>query len=417
MSGPSASRRPARRSRSAWRSPASYSASSILALCRSHRRCPRSGVFLQRVGEDPAGNTPESGARLGVRQGPSGVRAWPPARRSAASAPSPPPAAPSRPGRGTTPRSVGSGEVLQRLEDARKLLLTVHPSDELEAVREILTEEEEQQAAVPLAAATRDVLGRLEAADLPVEVLARALNEVRLSQALGHDAAAVSLERLKTVASLPWTARAAERVDIEAAMAELDAAPRRPAAGQGAHPAVPGRAPVGLGGVDGGGRRRVLPPGPFGAVRAAPPRRASGPGRHPLPGPLFRRTAGRRQDGARQADRHGPGPPGGDRRPRGRVGRGPPSAACRPRSGRPRRAGSSARWWRPRSATPCSFWTSSTRWAAARTTTATRRRPCSRCSTPNRTRASAMSTSTSRSTSPRSCSSRRPTTWRGFPRR
>ena len=55
-------------------------------------------------------------------------------------------------------------------------------------------------------------------------MLARALNEVRLSQALGPEAAAVSLERLKTVASLPWTARAGERVDIEAAMAELDAA-------------------------------------------------------------------------------------------------------------------------------------------------------------------------------------------------
>ena len=33
----------------------------------------------------------------------------------------------------------------------------------------------------------------------------------------------MSLERLRVVAALPWTARAAEQVDIEAAMAELEA--------------------------------------------------------------------------------------------------------------------------------------------------------------------------------------------------
>ena len=179
-------------------------------------------VFLRRVGKDPAGNTPESGLvsacdkalrgfERAAGQAVSRIRAVAAARRAIS------------PGAWDDAALGRIREVLQRLEDARKLLLTVHPSDELEAVRDSL-KEEEQQAAVPLAAATRDVLGRLEAADLPVEVLARALNEVRLSQALGHDAAAVSLERLKTVASLPWTARAAERVDIEAAMAALDAA-------------------------------------------------------------------------------------------------------------------------------------------------------------------------------------------------
>ena len=179
-------------------------------------------VFLRRVGKDPAGNTPESGLasacdkalrgfERAAGQAVSRIRAVAAARRAIS------------PGAWDDAALGRIREVLQRLEDARKLLLTVHPSDELEAVRDSL-KEEEQQAAVPLAAATRDVLGRLEAADLPVEVLARALNEVRLSQALGHDAAAVSLERLKTVASLPWTARAGERVDIEAAMAALDAA-------------------------------------------------------------------------------------------------------------------------------------------------------------------------------------------------
>ena len=179
-------------------------------------------VFLRRVGKDPAGNTPESGLasacdkalrgfERAAGQAVSRIRAVAAARRAIS------------PGAWDDAALGRIREVLQRLEDARKLLLTVHPSDELEAVRDSL-KEEEQQAAVPRAAATRDVLGRLEAADLPVEVLARALNEVRLSQALGPEASAVSLERLKTVASLPWTARAAERVDIEAAMAELDAA-------------------------------------------------------------------------------------------------------------------------------------------------------------------------------------------------
>ena len=97
------------------------------------------------------------------------------------------------------------------------------PNDRIEVVRKGL-KEEEQQAAGQLASEARDVLGQLEAADLPVDMLARALDELRLAQSLGHDAAAVSLERLRVVAALPWAARAPERVDIEAAMAELEAA-------------------------------------------------------------------------------------------------------------------------------------------------------------------------------------------------
>ena len=52
---------------------------------------------------------------------------------------------------------------------------------------------------------------------------ARALDELRLAQTLGNEAGAVSLERLRLLGAMPWTARAPERVDIEAAMAELDA--------------------------------------------------------------------------------------------------------------------------------------------------------------------------------------------------
>ena len=41
----------------------------------------------------------------------------------------------------------------------------------------------------PLAAVTQDVLERFQAAELPVAVLARALDQIRLSQSMGHEAA------------------------------------------------------------------------------------------------------------------------------------------------------------------------------------------------------------------------------------
>ena len=59
---------------------------------------------------------------------------------------------------------------------------------------------------------------------LPVDVLTRALDEPRLAQTPRNEAGAVCLERLRLLGTLPRTARAPERVDIEAAMAELDAA-------------------------------------------------------------------------------------------------------------------------------------------------------------------------------------------------
>ena len=114
--------------------------------------------------------------------------------------------------------------VLQRVEEAQQVLDDdTLPNEKVEVVREGL-KEEEQQATGRLETEARDVLGRLEAADLPVDVLARALDELRLAQTLGSEAGAVSLKRLRLLMALPWTARAPERVDVEAAMAELDAA-------------------------------------------------------------------------------------------------------------------------------------------------------------------------------------------------
>ena len=116
--------------------------------------------------------------------------------------------------------------MLRRLDDAHQVLDgDTLPPGAVEAMREGLKElDEERQSADPLAVTTREVLGQLEAADLPLPVLTRALDEIRMSQSGGREAAAVLLERLRLVLDLPWTARAGERVDIEAAMAELDAA-------------------------------------------------------------------------------------------------------------------------------------------------------------------------------------------------
>ena len=75
----------------------------------------------------------------------------------------------------------------------------------VKAVREGLKAlDEERQSADPLAATTREVLGRLEAADLPLPVLTRALDDLRMSQIAGREAAGVLLERLRLVLDLPW---------------------------------------------------------------------------------------------------------------------------------------------------------------------------------------------------------------------
>ena len=163
-------------------------------------------------------------------------------------------------------REVGVGEwddaavgrirrLVRRLEDAREVLdEDCLPNDKVEAVREGLKAlDVERQSGDPLAATAREVLGLLESADLPLPVLARALDEVRLAQAQGWEAAAVLLERLRVVAELPWRARASERVDIEAAMAELEGAHAGRCGGQGADPPVPGHAPADVDDVDRGG--------------------------------------------------------------------------------------------------------------------------------------------------------------------
>ena len=116
--------------------------------------------------------------------------------------------------------------VLGRLEEVRAVLDDDGvPNDQLKRLRDSLKEiEKERRATDPLAALTQEVLERFEAVELPVAVLARALDEIRLSQTASEEAATAALERLRVVASLPWTARAAERTDIEAAMRELEAA-------------------------------------------------------------------------------------------------------------------------------------------------------------------------------------------------
>ena len=199
------------------------------------------------------------------------------------------------------------------------------PKDEVKAVRESLKAlEDERQSADRLAAATLEVLGQLEAADLPLPVLARALDEIRMSQTAGREAAGVLLERLRVVADMPWAARAAERDRHRGGDGGAGSGLRRPAGDQGAHPPVPGHTPVDVDDVDPGGsrpRHPGLPREELGAARAAPPRRAPGPARHPGPDPVLRRAGRLRPDVAGQAARPCPAPPRGDRGPGRRLGR------------------------------------------------------------------------------------------------
>ena len=181
--------------------------------------------LLRQVEDDPAGNAPPEGILAACDQALRGFE------RAAGEAVGRIRAA------GAARLAVEAGEwthdalrrirlVLGRLEEVRAVLDDDDvPSDRLETVRNGLKElEKERRATDPLAVLTQEVLERFEAADLPVAVLARGLDEIRRSLSAGHEAAAAALERLRVVASLPWTARAAERSDIEAAMRELEAA-------------------------------------------------------------------------------------------------------------------------------------------------------------------------------------------------
>ena len=181
--------------------------------------------FLQRVEEDPGENIPEEGlvaacdkALRGFEeaagQAVKGIRGVVDARREVEAGE-------------WNDAAVGRiRNVVRQLENAHKVLDgDTLPSGKVEAVRKGLkTLDEERQSADQLATMTREVLGQLEAADLPLPVLTRALDDIRMSQTAGREAAGVLLERLRLVVDLPWTARAGERVDIDAAMAELDAA-------------------------------------------------------------------------------------------------------------------------------------------------------------------------------------------------
>ena len=139
--------------------------------------------FLQRVGDDPAENMPEEGL---VAVCDRALRALEQAAEQAVSRI-----------RGVVDarREVEAGEwsdaavgrirlVLRRLEDAGKALDDGSlPNSVVEAVREGLKVlDEERHSGDPLAATTREVLGRIEAADLPLPVLTRALDEIRMSR-------------------------------------------------------------------------------------------------------------------------------------------------------------------------------------------------------------------------------------------
>ena len=186
---------------------------------------PSFRLLLRHVEDDPAGNAPPEGILSACDQALRGferaageavgrIRAVAAARRAVEA------------GEWTCDALRRIRLVLGRLEEVRAVLDDDSvPNDQLERLRDGLKEiEKERRATDPLAALTQDVLERFEAAELPVAVLARGLDEIRRSQSAGHEAAAAALERLRVVASLPWTARAAERIDIEAAMRELEAA-------------------------------------------------------------------------------------------------------------------------------------------------------------------------------------------------
>ena len=189
----------------------------------------------------------------------------------------------------------------------------------------------------------------------------------------GSETATASLERVRVLATLPWSRRSPERADPRAVMRE------------------PEEGHEGCQGIEERIRRfvavRALRParGPWkGAAAWTASRTGSragspAPGRCAQPesdgaGALFRRAAGHRKNIAGRADREGPRLPGGEHRPGRRVGRGTRSGGCQSPSVRPRRAASSRGCGRPASGTQGSCSTRSTSWAGA-ARSATLRRP------------------------------------------
>ncbi len=104
------------------------------------------------------------------------------------------------------------------LEDTEAL------KDDLGAARSHLDAVEKHwKSAGSLESETRELLGRIEAADLPVRVLDEALHEVRRSLTATYETAATMLDRVRWLTRLPWVRRAPERVELARAMAGLEA--------------------------------------------------------------------------------------------------------------------------------------------------------------------------------------------------
>ena len=185
----------------------------------------------------------------------------------------------------------------------------------------------------------------------------------------------VSRTYLDWLVALPWTEAHRRGHRPQAHQGRARRRPLRPREGQGPHPRVP--------------RRPQAQPRGEGAD------------------PLLRRPAGRRQDLAGQVDRQRARPQvrphlAGRHARRGRDPRPPPH--LHRRAARPDHPGAA-----PRRVEEPGVHARRDRQARRPTSAATRRRRCSRCSTPSRTTPSATTTSTCRSTCPRCCSSPRPT--------
>ena len=96
--------------------------------------------------------------------------------------------------------------------------------DDLAAARsELEAVEKHWKSAGSLEAETRELLGRVETADLPVRVFDEALHEVRRSLTATYETAATMLDRVRLLTRLPWVRRAPERVELARAMSGLEA--------------------------------------------------------------------------------------------------------------------------------------------------------------------------------------------------
>ena len=163
--------------------------------------------------------------------------------------------------------------------------------DDLAAARSHLEAVEKHwKSACSLEAETRELLGRIEAADLPVRVLDEALHEVRRSLTATYETAATMLDRVRWLTELPWARRAPERVELARAMSGLEASHAGCRRGQGPHPPLSRRARVARHGVDRRGlRRRRRSRGRL--PRAGGHRRAAAPTGGLVSHPLLRRAA------------------------------------------------------------------------------------------------------------------------------